>query len=108
MPVSVAGHRYSDPDVLSLIYSGDGLIDPRAAVLERARGLNQQLRSFGPVNDPRTRIEILASLAGIRAQPMTNPRARPPNREALLFRNSAGQRNAFYDPNVSDARANFS
>jgi len=39
---------------------------------------------------------------------MTNPGTRTAAREALLFRDSAGQRNAFFDPNVSDARINFS
>lgn len=108
MPVTVGGHRYSDPDVLSLIFSGDGLIDPRTAVIERARQLNNQLRSFGRVENPRKRIEILASLAGVRVRPMTNPSARTAEREALLFRDSGGQRNAFFDPNVSEARVNFS
>jgi len=107
MPVSVGGHRYSDPDVLSLIFSGDGLIDPRTAVIERAQDLNKQLRSFGHIEDPRKRIEILASLAGVRVVSMASTNARPA-REALLFRDSAGLRKAFFDPNVSDARANFS
>ncbi len=108
MPVSVGGHRYSDPDVLSLIFSGDSLIDPRTAVIDRARDLNKQLRSFSRIEDPRKRIEILASLAGVRVIPMASPSTRTAGREALLFRDSAGQRNAFYDPNVSDARVNFS
>jgi Zn-dependent peptidase ImmA (M78 family) len=108
MPVTVGGHRYSDPDVLSLIFSGDSLLDPRTAVIDRAKQLNDQLRSLGQVEDPRKRIEILASLAGVRVVPMTSPNAHTAAREALLFRDSAGQRNAFFDPNVSDARINFS
>jgi hypothetical protein len=108
MPVTVGGHRYSDPDVLSLIFSGDSLIDPRKAVIERARALNKQLSSFGPIADPRKRIEILASLAGVKVRPMTDSSGRTSAREALLFRDAAGQRNAFYDPRVLEARSNFS
>jgi Zn-dependent peptidase ImmA (M78 family) len=106
--ITVGGHRYSDPDVLSLIYSGSDLLDPRAEVIRRARNLNQELRSFGTIDNPRERIEILASLAGITALPMANPPSPEQNREALLFRNSKGAAHAFYDSSRSDGRVNFS
>jgi Zn-dependent peptidase ImmA (M78 family) len=108
MAVSVGGHRYSDPDVLSLIYSGSGLLDPRVEVIRRAGDLNEQLRSFPAIKDPRTRIEILASLAGVKVLPMSNSPAPAQNREALLFRNAGGNTHAFYDPTLSAGRANFS
>ncbi len=34
---SVGGHKYTDPDVLSLIFSKDVPVDPRAEVLQKAR-----------------------------------------------------------------------
>lgn len=106
MAVSIGGHRYSDPDVLSLIYSGSEPIDPRADVVRRARDLNEKLRSFPDIGDPRERIEILASLAGVRVLPMTNSPAQ--NREALLFRSGDGNAHAYFDPTLSEGRANFS
>src|SRR5688572_7266270 len=106
MAVSVGGHRYSDPDVLSLIYSGNQLIDPRAEVVQRARDLNKKLRLFPAINDPRERIEILASLAGVKVLPMSNSPSQ--NREALLFRSGNGDAHAFFDPTLSEGRANFS
>lgn len=106
MSVRVGGHWYSDPDVLSLIYSGNDLIDPRAEVVRRARELNAGLRSFPPVNDPRKRIEILASLAGVKVLPMSKSPSQ--NREALLFRSASGKAHAYFDPTLSEGRANFS
>jgi len=93
--------------VLSLIHSRRGLVDPRAEVIRRAQDLNQELRSFGPIDDPRKRIEILASLAGITALPMANQPAQAQNREGLLFRNAGGHARAFYDPSLSEGRQNF-
>jgi hypothetical protein len=96
--VTIAGHRYSDPDVLSLIDSDGGTLDPRLEVITRAHELNEQLRDWGPIDNPRKRIEILASLAGIDASPMAT--APPPalRREALLYKDAGGARHAFYNP----------
>ena len=70
--LTIGGHRYSDPDVISLIETAGGRVDPRLEVIRRARELNQRLKAFaGSPADPRQRIEILASLAGITAAPMT-------------------------------------
>ena len=106
MAVSIGGHRYSDPDVLSLIYSGSEPIDPRSEVVRLARDLNEKLRSFPDIKDPRERIEILASLAGVKVLPMSNSPSQ--NREALLFRSGDGNAHAFFDPTLSEGRANFS
>ena len=106
--VSLGGHRYSDPDVLSLIYSGSVPLDPRVEVIRRARQLNEQLRSFGGVENPRERLSILASMAGITVSPMNKAPSATQNREALLYRDSKGDRHAFYDPTSSDGRVNFS
>lgn len=106
MAVSIGGHRYSDPDVLSLIYSGSDLIDPRAEVVRHARDLNERLRLFPAVQDPRKRIEILASLAGVKVLPMSSSSSQ--NREALLFRSASGNAHAFFDPTLSEGRTNFS
>ena len=106
--VSVGGHRYSDPDVLSLIRSGNVLLDPRREVTRIARELNESLRSFDGVENPRRRLEILASMAGINVSPMNTTPSVAQNREALLYQDSNGNRHAFYDPTSSDGRINFS
>lgn len=108
MTVTVGGHRYSDPDVLSLVHSGHEPLDPRLEVIRKARELNARLRLFGNVEDPRERLEILASFADIIVSPMINSPSAAQNREALLFRNSSGERHAYYDPTPSEGRVNFS
>ncbi|MGH9967923.1 MAG: ImmA/IrrE family metallo-endopeptidase [Pyrinomonadaceae bacterium] len=108
MTVTVGGHRYSDPDVLSLIHSGREPLDPRVEVIRKARELNARLRLFGNVEDPRERLEILASFADIIVSPMTDSPSAAQNREALLFRNSSGERHAYYDPTPSEGRVSFS
>jgi len=105
--VNIGGHRYSDPDVLSLIDSGGGLLDPRLEVIRQARKLNRWLRDLGSVHDPRERIEILASMAGINVSPLTNPPSAARGREAFVFTESGGGHQAFYDPTYSYARTNF-
>jgi Zn-dependent peptidase ImmA (M78 family) len=108
MTVTVGGHRYSDPDVLSLIHGGSELLDPRVEVIRKARELNARLRSFGDVENPRERLEILASFADIIVSPMVNSPPPSQNREAVLFRNTNGERCAYYDPTPSEGRVNFS
>ncbi len=108
MSVRVGGHRYSDPDVLSLVHSGSEPLDPRIEIIRRARELNERLRQFEAIENPRMRLEILASFAGITVTPMVQSPAASQNRAALLFQNSSGQRHAYYDPSQSEGRANFS
>lgn len=108
MTVTVGGHRYSDPDVLSLVHSGREPLDPRVEVIRRAKELNKRLRSFERIDNPRERLEILASLADITVSPMAASPNAAQNRAALLFQNSSGQRHAYYDPTQSEGRANFS
>lgn len=105
--VTIGGHRYSDPDVLSLIESDGGLLDPRLEVIRRAQSLNQQLRSWDSIDNPRKRIEILASLAGVNVLPMVNSPSTSHGREAFVFPDSGGSHQAFYDPTYSYARVNF-
>jgi Zn-dependent peptidase ImmA (M78 family) len=108
MTVNVGGHRYSDPDVLSLVHSGREPLDPRVEVIRRARELNERLRAFDRIENPRERLEILASLADITVSPMAESPSAAQNRAALLFQNSSGQRHAYYDPTQSEGRVNFS
>lgn len=105
--ISVGGHRYTDPDVLSLINRGSHPIDPRNEVIRRAQELNQQLRMCGSIEEPRRRIEILASLAGIKVSPMVGNGSLG-GREALLYRDSDGTAQVFYDPSYPKGRVNFS
>jgi hypothetical protein len=105
----IGGRAYTDPDVLSLIKSGGAEpLDPRAEVLRRARALCDRLRVFGSVPDPRKRIEMLASLAGIKVAPMSGTGLGTGTREALVYQDADGSRRAFYDPTYSEGRVNFS
>src|SRR5918912_1412614 len=106
--VTIGGHRYSDPDVLSLIDSGKGSLDPRLEVIRRARELNRWLRDLGSVHDPRERIEILASMAGINVSPLASPPGAARGREAFVFSETGGGHQAYYDPTYSYTRINFS
>jgi hypothetical protein len=107
--VSIGGRSYSDPDVLSLIQGHGGQVDPRAEIIGRARELNARLRTWGGVSDPRERLAILASFAGIIVKPMVNIGGMPlQRREALIYRDHDGQRFAYYDPTFPDGRVNFS
>lgn len=105
--IAVGGHRYSDPDVLALIKGGPEILDPRREVIRRAQALNDQLRAYGVVDDPRQRVEILASLAGIRVAPMAGCGSLG-QREALLYRSADDTKQIYYDPRYLSARVNFS
>jgi Zn-dependent peptidase ImmA (M78 family) len=104
--ISVGGHKYSDPDVVSLIKSGPDVLDPRTEVIRRAQELNDQLRGYGAIDHPRERVEILASLVGIKVSPMAGGFLG--GREALLYRNADGIAQVYYDPGYPPGRVNFS
>lgn len=106
--VRINGRSYSDPDVVALIRSNGRAIDPQQEVVRKARELNQQLRSLGEVPDPRRRLEILASLARVKVAPMDGPGVGKTGREALVYQDSDGSSRAYYDPNNSEGRVNFS
>ena len=106
--VSVSGHRYSDPDVLSLIEATGSLIDPRSAVIHQARKLLMLCQQFhGIPRDPIERLKILASLVGIRIEPMDIERQRSEKRDALLYNADSG-RVVLYNPNRPRSRVAFS
>ncbi len=44
--LSIGGRRYSDPDIISLIRQSGGLIDPRWKVVNMARALIEETRTF--------------------------------------------------------------
>ena len=107
--IHVGGRTYTDPDVLSLIRTRVESVDPQREVIKKARELNQRLREMGDVvGDPRRRMEILASLAGIKVSPMVGASVRKTTREALIYSDSDGSRRADYDPTLPDGRVNFS
>jgi len=108
--VSIAGRHYSDPDVLSFIIASGGSGDPRQEVIRKARQLNRKLCSFGgPIVNPRQRMELLASLAGIKIEHTIRAHAlsRDSSREALIVHEPDGSRRIVYDPSYPDTRINF-
>src|SRR5579863_9911914 len=106
--VRINGRTYSDPDVVALIRSNGRPVDPYHEVVRKARELNQQLRNFGEVPDPRSRLEILASLARVKVAPMEGPGVGKSGREPLVYQDSDGSSRAYYDPSNAEARVNFS
>src|SRR5216683_5964086 len=75
--VRVGGRKYSDPDVISLIRATGELVDPRSAVVNQARKLNCEYRSYdGGQASPMKRLEIIASLCGLTISPMNIERRR--------------------------------
>lgn len=106
--ISIGGRKYSDPDVLSLIRSRPGGVDPRAEVVRRARELHYRLRNLGEFDNPRERLEALASLAGIKTAPMSVTAIGSAKREALIYRDTDGTKRAFFDPTPPAGRVNFS
>lgn len=104
----VGGYKYSDPDVLSLIEATGSLVDPRSAVIHQARKLLELCRQFqGIPKDPIERLKILASLVGIKVEPMEIERQRSEKRDALLYATSSG-RVVLYNPNRPRSRVAFS
>ena len=85
----IAGRRYSDPDIISLARETGELIDPRFTIVNKARLLLRKLDSFpGVPSDALERLKILASLNGMRVQPMDIDYQRKHKRDAARTRNT--------------------
>ena len=89
--LSIGGRRYSDPDIISLIRQSGGLIDPRWKVVNMARSLIEEARTFsGLPNDPLERLKIIASLKGIKIKPMVMGQVHREKRDAALYPTDPG------------------
>src|SRR6266404_5893199 len=111
--IRVGGRKYSDPDVISLIRATGGLVDPRSAVINRARKLNQEYRSYeGGPSDPFKRLEIIASLGGLTISQMNiEQQGKSERRDAVLIpsgRGHGGRGQIFYNPQRPQGRVAFS
>lgn len=106
--VRVAGRRYSDPDVISLIRATGGLVDPRSSVLHQARTLSAKLKRFDAVpTNAIERMKILASMKGITVEAMTVERQRSEKRDAILVNTNSGKQ-ILYNPKRPAGRVAFS
>jgi len=106
--VRVAGRKYSDPDVISLVRATGSLIDPRSAVISQARRLTAKLKVFDSVpTDPIARMVVLASLTGIRVEQMDVSRQQSENRDAILLSATSGMI-ILYNPMRPIGRVAFS
>jgi Zn-dependent peptidase ImmA (M78 family) len=110
--VRVGGRKYSDPDVISLIRATGELVDPRSAVVNQARKLNCEYRSYdGDQASPMKRLEIIASLCGLTISPMNIERRRAEPRDAVLILNGkirANRGQILYNPQRPQGRVAFS
>jgi|GraSoi2013_100cm_1033763.scaffolds.fasta_scaffold34075_3 hypothetical protein len=111
--IRVGGRKYSDPDVISLIRATGGLVDPRSAVINQARKLNQEYRSYeGGPSDPFKRLEIIASLGGLTISQMNiEQQGKSERRDAVLIpsgRGHGGRGQIFYNPLRPRGRVAFS
>jgi hypothetical protein len=69
--IRVAGRKYTDPDIISLIKATGSLVDPRSAVIHQARTLTANLKRFNAVpQNGIARMTILASIKGITVEAM--------------------------------------
>jgi len=106
--IRVAGRKYTDPDIISLIRATGGLVDPRSAVIHQARQLNENLRRFDAIpKSALQRMTILASLRGMTVEPMDVERQRGEKRDAILVTTNKG-RVILYNPKRPTARVAFS
>jgi Zn-dependent peptidase ImmA (M78 family) len=103
----IGGRRYSDPDVISLCQQTGGLIDPRSTVVHMARLLLGKINGFpGVPRDPLERLKIIASLVGIKIQPMDMDHLQKEKRDAALYPTSSGLK-VLYNPNRPKPRVVF-
>jgi len=108
--VVVAGRRYADPDILSLIRETGNLIDPRSAVITEARRLNAKYAALGSDGtDPMRRLALLASLRGLQVKKMDGQFAARDRRDAVLLpRHDGTSRVILYNPARPAGRIAFS
>lgn len=103
----IGGRRYSDPDIISLARESGELIDPRFTIATKARALLQRLNEFAGIPaDPIGRLKVLASLKGIKIQPMDIDHQRNYKRDAAVFPTTSGWR-ILYNPNRPNSRIAF-
>jgi Zn-dependent peptidase ImmA (M78 family) len=106
--IRVAGRKYTDPDIISLIKATGGLIDPRSAVIHQARTLSANLKRFDAIPESAMqRMTILASLRGITVEAMNVERQHSEKRDAILVSTAAG-RVILYNPKRPQGRVVFS
>jgi hypothetical protein len=110
--VSVGGHKYSDPDVVSLIRATGGLVDPRSSVLHQARKLNAWFRLFdSSAVGAFERVQILASRCGLVIEAMDVVRDSSKVRDAVLIPRTGSRGNkgkVLYNPLRPPGRIVFS
>jgi len=109
--ITVAGRRYTDPDIISLIRATGQLVDPRSAVIHQARQLNSEYRSFGNDGQPFERLKILASLRGLEIHAMEPHLSSREKRDAVLIPNADNKRirgQILYNPTRQAGRVAFS
>ena len=106
--VRVGGHKYSDPDVISLINATGEFIDPRSAVLNQARKASADYKALGGnFDDPLGRVMIIASILGMKTVPMNVEQRSSERRDAILINTESG-RQILYNADRPKQRVAFS
>lgn len=103
----ISDYRYSDPDIISLARQTGELICPRFTIKTQARLMLEELSTFdGLPSDPFEKIKILASLKGIKIEPMDIEGQRKIQRDAVLYPVKSG-RMILFNPNRPRSRVLF-
>ena len=103
----IGGRRYSDPDIISLSKQSGGLIDPRWKVVNMARALIEEAKTFsGLPSDPLERLKIIASLKRIKIKAMVMNQIRREKRDAVLYPTDSGW-TVLYNPTCQKSRIVF-
>jgi Zn-dependent peptidase ImmA (M78 family) len=106
--VRIGGHKYCDPDVISLISATGQLVDPRSSVLTQARRVSSEYKSLGgDFSDPLERVIIIASMLDIQVMPMSVEQRKTESRDAVLINTESG-RQILYNTNRPKQRVAFS
>ncbi len=103
----IKGRKYSDPDLIALIDSGESDLDPYEFVAGQAADLLQRFEAFsGTFPTALDRIKALASFAGYQVRPLQPVRSSKQDRDGVVVGTRSGKRRGLilYDPTKMEAR----
>lgn len=104
----VKGRKYADPDLITLIDSGEHALDPYAVVEQEATKLLRRFEAFdGGFPTALERITALASLAGYQVKPVAGLNTNKQDRDGVVVGTRSASRRGviLYDPSQIETRS---